>query len=191
MSQASSAAGAVGPRHRHLVVRARDSGRIVATRSSSTLNAHPRLEPGEARAGADVRTTAERHVGAGVGPIESELVRVVEHRFVTVRRQEAERDLVAGAELLTVQLPRSHAVAQQEADRRVVAQRLLDRDRDQLRIGAQLLVEVGVVRDGPQQVADQVTGGLVPRDEEEHELGARLDVGEAATVDLALQQTGS
>ena len=57
-------------------------------------------------------------------------------------------------------------------------------------VGAQLLVEVGVVGDGPQQVADEVTGGLVPRDEEEHELGARLDVGEAAPVDLALQQPG-
>ena len=33
-----------------------------------------------------------------------------------------------------------------------------------------------------------MTRGLVPRDEEEHELGARLDVGESATVDLHLEQ---
>ena len=44
--------------------------------------------------------------------------------------------------------------------------------------------------DGPQQVADEVAGRLVARDEEEHELRARFDVGEVAAVDLALQQPG-
>ena len=44
--------------------------------------------------------------------------------------------------------------------------------------------------DRPQQVADEVARRLVARDEEEHELRARLDVGEAAAVDLALQQPG-
>ncbi len=98
--------------------------------------------------------------------------------------------LSPGHEVLAVQVELLHAVAQQEPDRRIVAQRLFDRDRHELAVGPQPLVEVGVVRDGPEQVADEVTRGLVARDEEEDELGARLDVGEHAAVDLALQQSG-
>ena len=115
---------------------------------------------------------------------------IAEHRLVAVRREQPERDLVAGRQLLAVQLTFLHAVAQQETDRGIVTQRLLDRHRDEVAVGAQAFVQVGVVRHRPQQVADQVTGGLVAGDEEEHELRARLDVGEVATLDLALEQAG-
>src|SRR5262249_9724557 len=104
--------GAVRPGHRHLVVRAR----VLGTDRRHPVEHHaqrdPGLEPGEAGTGADVRATAERDVGARVGPVEAERVRVVEHRLVVVRREDAERDLVAGAELLTVELPLLHAVAE-------------------------------------------------------------------------------
>ena len=44
--------------------------------------------------------------------------------------------------------------------------------------------------EAPHEVADEVARRLVARHEQEHELRARLDVGEPPSVDLALQQHG-
>src|ERR1700686_1024679 len=82
------------------------------------------------------------------------------------------------------------AVAHEEPDRRVVSQRLLDGGWDEITVGAQSLEEIGIIRQGPQDVGDEVAGGLIPRDKEEHELSARLDVGQATTLNLGADQPG-
>ena len=115
---------------------------------------------------------------------------IVEPGVVPVGRRQPERHLVGRFHLLAVQLGGGDAVAHQELDGRVVAERLLDRGRDERPVGLQPGEHLGLVGQGPQQVGDEVTGRLVPADEEEHQLGAGLDVGEAAAVDLGLQQPG-
>jgi len=178
----------VGPRDRHLFVGAGLGRPGLGHAVEEHAERDASFETGEARARAHVGTAAERDVPARVGPVEAEGVRILEHRVVAVRREDAERHLVARVQLLAVQLALLHAVAEQEPDGRIVAQRLLDRDGHEVAVGAQPLVQRRVVRDRPEEVPDEVARGLVARDEQEHELGARLDVGEDAAVDLALQE---
>ena len=109
---------------------------------------------------------------------------IVEHRLVAVGREEAERDLVAGASCSPCSSRSCMQLRRRKRIGRVVTQRLLDRGRHQLRSARSRSRSVGVVGDRPQQVADEVARRLVARDEEEHELRAGLDVGEVAAVDL-------
>ena len=57
-------------------------------------------------------------------------------------------------------------------------------------VGLQRATTSGRAASVQQQVGDEVPGRLVAADEEEHELGAGLDVGEAAAVDLGLAAAG-
>ena len=57
------------------------------------------------------------------------------------------------------------AIAHEKPDRRVVSQRLFDGGGDESTVGPQLLEEVGVIRQGPQDVGDEVAGGLIAGDE--------------------------
>ena len=82
------------------------SGRTSATPVEEHAERDPTLEAGEARARAHVRAAAERDVAARIRPVEPERVRVVEHVLVAVGREDAERHLVAGCEVLAVQIVR-------------------------------------------------------------------------------------
>jgi len=90
--------------------------------------------------------------------------------------------------LLTVQLSVDGAIAHEKPDRRVVSQRLLDGGRDELTVGAHLLEKTWIIRQGPQDVGDEVAGGFVSRDEEEHELGACLDIAQTTTLNVGTDQ---
>jgi hypothetical protein len=135
-----------------------------------------------------VRAAAEREVLAGARTVEAERVGLVVHRPVAVRRREAERGLRPCGDRGAVDGRAVRAVTHQHVDRRVVAQRLLDRGRDQVALGAQAREQRGIGAHGLEHVADEVPGGLVAGHEEERELGSHLEVGEALAVDLGVQQ---
>ena len=134
-------AWAVGPGHGHLVVATGVLRADLRHPVEEHAQRNASFEAGEAGAGTDVRAAAEREVSARVGAVEAELVGIVEHGFVAVGREETEGDLVARAQVLAVQLPILHAVAQEEADGWIVPERLLDRRGHEVGFGPQALEE--------------------------------------------------
>ena len=68
------------------------------------------------------------------------------------------------------------------------AQHLLDRVRQQARIGEQLLALLGVAHQRERAARDQVARGLVARDEQRQAEHADLGVGQPLAVDLGLGQ---
>jgi hypothetical protein len=70
-----------------------------------------------------------------------------------------------------------------------VSQGYPDGPRDELTVGAQLIEEIGIIRKGIQDIGDEVTGGLLPGDETERKLGARLDIAETMTLNFGADQT--
>ena len=99
------------------------------------LEHHPRLEPGEARAEAEVRTSgAERDVLVRCAT-DIEAVRVGELLFVAVRRRVPHGDLVALADRLARELGVGARGATEVDDRRDPAQHLLDRGGEEREVG--------------------------------------------------------
>ena len=137
-----------------------------------------------------MRPSAERQVLAPVVAVEAERAGVLVHRFVTVRRCDAEDDLLTGAHGTTEHVGRLLDVAQQLVDRRVDAQRFLDGALDERPVGGEGVEQGWVRRDGRHEVGDEMSSGLVARDDEEHQLGSDLDRCEAMAVDLGLEQAG-
>ena len=80
------------------------------------------------------------------------------------------------------------AVTHENLDGWVVTEALFDGVVDEIGVVAKGTLDVGVVDDGPQQVADEMSSGLVARDEQEHELRACLDVGQSAAVDFRVDE---
>ena len=124
------------------------------------------LGPRERRAGAAVDAGAERQVLAPVGPVEAELVRVVEVARVATggvghHEHGGPRREVDPAHR------RAHLGQLERAlQRRLGAQHLLDERRDEAVVVAQPLLELGVVAEGPQRHADEPSRRLAARGEQ-------------------------
>jgi hypothetical protein len=69
--------------------------------------------------------------------------------------------------------------ARRALDLPIEAQQLLHRGADQRGIAAQPPEPIGMAQQGERAVADQVDGGLVPRDEEQDARGQQLDLAQA------------
>ncbi len=96
------------------------------------------LDAREVRAQADVLAEAEREVRVRAA-VDAERERIVEDVFVAVRRREVQRELVAGRDRDAAHLAVLGRDAREVADRADPAQDLLDRVRQQLGFGSQLL----------------------------------------------------
>ena len=152
------------------------------------LEHRPDLELGQVGSETEVRAAAAEGdvVVRRAGDVER--VRVVEHLFVAVRRDVPEGDLVAGVDRLPAQLEVLRRGPPHVHDRRRVAQHLVDRARQQRRIGGELRPLVGVLEEEVHPVRDEVAGGLVAGHRKELEEQVELGVGQPVPLDLGLQQ---
>ena len=72
---------------------------MFAVRSRKPVDGHPALGPGQRRAGAVVDAVTEGDVLAGVGPVDVELVRVLEQPRVAVARPGGEHQRAPGRDV--------------------------------------------------------------------------------------------
>ena len=109
---------------------------------------------------AEVLAEAERQMRVRAA-IDAKRERVVEYVFVAVGRREVERDLVTGADLHAADFAVFGGDPREVADRCDPAQDLLDRVREQIGLGAELLPLLGVLAEREQPAADRVARRLV------------------------------
>jgi hypothetical protein len=98
------------------------------------LDHHRALCPAEVRADAEMNAVSEGQMTVGL-PVDAYLVRFVEGSLVPVGRREPQAHPVALRDLLAGDAYILDGGAGQERDRAVVAEELLDRGREQARIG--------------------------------------------------------
>ena len=155
----------VGPGTRRTVLLLGD--RDVGGAVEEAVEGHPALGPGERRSGARVDAVAERDVLPGVGAVDVELVRVLEHPGVAVGRRRARsmRLLPAGISTPPSSV-RTRAIRNWRAERALEAQRLLDEVRDALAVLAHQLLQVRPLTEHPQREREQPHRGLLAAGEE-------------------------
>ena len=148
---------------------------------------HPRLQPGQVHAQALVRPVAERQVLLAL-PEDVEDVREDVPPGVAVGRAERDRHEAAGRNAHAAQL---HLLGRRPGHgqrRGLPPQRLLDRLRHQVPVGADRVQLVWPREQAEQQVAGRPVGGLRPGRQEQQQEGIDLVVAEPAPVDLGLDQ---
>jgi hypothetical protein len=59
---------------------------------------------------------------------------------------------------------------------------------NQFGIGAQHLLDLRMARNGPQQISNEVPCRLVTGNEQEHQLGTSVNIGESATLDFGVDK---
>ena len=151
------------------------------------LEQDPELEAREVGAEAEVRAGAPEG-GVLVGrPPDVEAVRVGELVRVAVRGGEPDDHLVAGRDRDAADLRVAGRRAPEVPDGMRVAQHLLDRARDELRLAAEQLPLVGVAGEGGKTRGDRLPGRLVPGDDEDRERVVEVAAGERAAVELAVR----
>ena len=170
----------------------RCSGWSVASSRSGRRRSEPfehgvQLEPGEAGAEAEVGAEAEREVVVR-RTLDVEAVRLVELRFVEVRRLVQEQNLVAGAEPLALELDVAGDRAVHVLDRRDPAQHLFDGGGEQPEVVQQPFLLARVRQELFHPATRDVTGGLVASDEQQQRLEHDLVLVEAVTVDLRVHE---
>ena len=97
-----------------------------------------------------------------VGAVHPEAERVLEHRFVAIARPVKQRHTVAGLDRLAAHHSIFCAGAHEMLHRRRPAQHLLDRLRDQRRIGFQLGQLLRILRQRQQPARCRAAGGVMP-----------------------------
>src|SRR5262245_25320379 len=117
------------------------------------LERDARLEARQRRAQTEVDPEAKRHVSLRIAR-DVEAIRVRELCFVAVGRAQQRDHCRAGGDLHTGELDVLRGLAEQELDRTVVAQRLLDQRRDAVRVAAHPHQLVGIVHQREERVAE-------------------------------------
>src|SRR5262249_40519069 len=115
---------------------------------------HLDLHARQVRAYTEVLAEPEREVRVRA-TVDAEGEGVVEDVFVTVRRREVQRELVAGADLRVSELTILGGDAREVADRAHPTQDLLDPVADELASFAQHLPLVAVLAEGEEATADR------------------------------------
>ena len=132
------------------------------------LEGDPGLQPRERRPEAEVGAGSEADV-PGPAPVDVELVRPREHGRVPVGRVQHQVDPLPGPDRRPAVLQVLAGQPEDHLHRPVHPQQLLHRVRDPLGLCPEARRQ-GRVADEPQHAArDEVGGGLVPREEDEHE----------------------
>jgi hypothetical protein len=116
------------------------------------------------RADAEVRTTGEGQMPRGVAPTGVEAVWVREHRGVTVRPGEGDRDEIAAPDGRSFEGDVAGGVPVNDRGRGFQAQRLLD-DVPGHRLLARAVARAAGTEDMQERVADHPFGGLDPAEE--------------------------
>src|SRR5947209_19942728 len=124
------------------------------------------LEPGERGAEAEVDTEREREDAGGFA-VDIEPIAVGEATLIAVRRTHDAGDHSAGGDRAAREVHVLDRVAGVLHARRLVAEELLDRVRNEGRVLDELAALVGVVREDLAGPADQLRGGVVPRTRQE------------------------
>src|SRR5690606_37306474 len=134
--------GAVLEEDRHAVVLEARSQLELARREAPGEGAQGLAadQARRARADAEVGPARERQLLRSA-PVETEGVRIGKDRLVSIRGEDAEREALSRLERDAAQRRLAHDVAQDEHDRRIEPQRLLDRGGDELRIPSDRAVE--------------------------------------------------
>ena len=122
--------------------------------------------------------------------VDAELEGILEHLLVAIGRRPVQRHLVAGADLLAVQLAVLGGGPREVADRRDPTKDLLDGVGQEVGMGPQLLPLIGELAEGLHAAGDGVAGRLVARLDQELAVGDQLLAGQGHSVDLALHQLG-
>ena len=149
------------------------------------------LEPGEPGADAEVRSPAEGDVGVGVGTVEDEGSRRSSKRSgsrLAVSKDRRRRP--PSGTLEVVPLEGLLGSPGQPGDDPAVAEDLLDRVGDELRVGGEPLPVVGVLGEQQHGGGELAAGRLGAG---EHEAGDHADdvvLGQAVPVDLGLDAAG-
>ena len=118
------------------------------------------------------------------------VVGILEHPLVAVRRSRQQQDDVAVGNDGVVDPEFALDGAGQDLAGRVVAQGLLDPQRNALGIGVHGRQLVGVLVSPERRVGKEFGGGLVARDGQQDEEVAELDLVERVAVDVGVDQLG-
>ena len=118
------------------------------------------------------------------------VVGVLEHPLVAVRRTGQQQQDVAVGNRGVVEVQLAGDDAGQELAGRVVAQRLLDPQRDPLEIGVDRGQLIGVLVAPERRIGKQFGGGLVAGDHHQEHEAEHFFVGQPVAVDLGLEQRG-
>lgn len=161
---------------------------VVADPAEKFVERHPGLHPGQVCAEAEVGTAAEtEQLGANVAS-DPEGVGVVEYPLVTVSGTGQQQHHRVGRDGGAVQGVVLRDGAGQDLARGVVAQCLLDPQRDPGAVGEQRRQLVAVAVAPVDGAAEQLGGGLVARDHHQEQERQDFLVAEPVTVDLGFQQ---
>ena len=107
------------------------------------------FQPGERGSDAEVRSLAEGDVTLPVAAVQSELVGIVEVRWIPIRRSPQQQQARTRFKVYTAQCGVAYDVTVMAPERRFVAQYLLKECAEQFRLVAHLLLNIGASRQNP------------------------------------------
>ena len=143
-------------------------------RSSTRSTRHPRLGPGQRLAEAGVRPTAERQLLTRVGPIDDDVGGSVEATRVAVGGTVEQRHGRARRDGHAAEVRGLAGQAEMHLHRSLDPQHLLEEVRDQLAVGPQRRLILGMLGEMPHREHDQAHRGLLTGDEDERRLAGEI-----------------
>lgn len=144
-----------------------------------------RFDAGERCADAVVDASPEREMVSGHRPSEVDVVGVLELVRVVVGRTPQQQECGAGGDAGAAECRVLRNVAHVIPERRLQADGFLNERRDELRVCAQLLLELWLLGEDAYRVAEQAGRGLTAGAEQRVQDGERLEVGEHAVSHAA------
>ena len=154
------------------------------------LQDDPQLHSGQRSARADVNARAVKEILAGIA-VQSESFRVLKGAGVAVGRDPDQRDSLAGIDLLAADFHRTGRDAPVGNQRSVDPENLIDRSRQRGGLGAQLLLQLRVLRKIVDQDADRCGNGANLPDGPVPQNAGNLLVAQRPSRDVFVHQGGS
>src|SRR5688572_5466223 len=172
--------GAAPKAHRaRLDLRDRSGGAHIRVAFEQRAECDTGLEAGKVRAEAEVQPPAETELRIGIAR-EVYPAGFGDDRWIVIRRDDPEKDVLAGLELLSAALVGFRDLARHAAGGSADAHKLLDRAGRDFGVLAQLLDQVGPFEKDGQCIAEECRGGFVAAEEDERAGANELDFAEGA-----------